>query len=109
MFDELNIALKYHYLDVQQVIADLDKAVTFLTPVAMKGAADIEKAVASGSILQSEKRSALTVTLEQSAQSAGYSLAQQGIGAAINLALEFGVNLFKMVVGQALGAPTATP
>lgn len=24
LLDELNIALKYHYLDVQQVIADLD-------------------------------------------------------------------------------------
>lgn len=89
-----------------EVVADVDALVTTLTPYAIQGAKEIEQAVADGSLMASEKRSALVTKLESQVQSAGYSLEQQGISAAINLALEFGVNLFKMLVGQAVGAPT---
>lgn len=92
-----------------EAVADVDALVTHLTPYAVTGAKEVEDAVQSGAILASEKRSQLVTKLESQAQAAGYDLKQQGVAAAINLALEFGVNLFKMLIGQALGAPENQP
>jgi hypothetical protein len=87
------------------VIAAVDGLVSQLVPFATAGAQSVEQAVANGTILDSEKRSTLVTQLEQKAQAAGYSLEQQGVSSAINLALEFGVTLFKLATGQAVGTP----
>lgn len=84
-------------------VAALDSLFSQLVPVAMKGAQQVQDAVASGALQDSEKASALKTTLESEAQAAGHSLETAGVTSAINLALEFGVTLFKIVTGKSVG------
>jgi hypothetical protein len=103
---DLELAAKVLKTDAIQAADDLFNA---LKESAVKGAQQVEAAVLDGSITKAEKRSSLVTNLEQQAQTLGYSLEQQGVAAAINLAVEFGVNFLKLLTGGAVGAPVNPP
>lgn len=88
-----------------EALADFDALFGKLKVAAVNGAHEVEQAVASGALTAPEKRSALITKLEQEAEALGYSLEQDGIAAAINLATEFGANLIKLITGGSVAAP----
>lgn len=88
-----------------EVVEAFDNLFSQLAPFAVAAATTVGKDILSGKLSTSEGRSQVITQLGQKAQTLGYSLEQQGVTSAINLATEFGVGVYKLATGQSVGQP----